>query len=309
MRHTATFPEGVWPVLLTPYRADGGLDMDGYASLLEYDIAHGVSGLFAVCLSSELFQLSPAERLALARGAVACARERVPVVACAGFGESLSSRLDDVKAMADTGVNAVVLPIGFLASPEEDEEALARNFGRLLEQTGETVFGLYECPLPYRRLFSAECLLRLSRLAGPRLAFLKDTCCNRAMLRQRLEALRGTPLKLYNANLVTFLDSLWYGAAGYSGTSANFYPALLSRLVRTFRQQPEQAARIQEFMTLVQRHVECKYPRSAKAFLASRGVAIQEGCRVACDELNGEDREQLAAFGRALQAFEDALGQ
>ena len=73
---------GVWPVVLTPFRPDGKIDFPAYRKLLEYYIAEGVAGLFAVCLSSELYQLTPSERLELAREAVAVSSGRVPVVAC-----------------------------------------------------------------------------------------------------------------------------------------------------------------------------------------------------------------------------------
>lgn len=46
-------------VVLTPFRPDGKIDFPAYRKLLEYYIAEGVAGLFAVCLSSELYQLTP----------------------------------------------------------------------------------------------------------------------------------------------------------------------------------------------------------------------------------------------------------
>lgn len=39
---------GVWPVVLTPFRPDGKIDFPAYRKLLEYYIAEGVAGLFAV---------------------------------------------------------------------------------------------------------------------------------------------------------------------------------------------------------------------------------------------------------------------
>ena len=57
------FKDGVWPVVLTPFREDGKIDFPAYRALLEYYIANGVTGLFAVCLSSELYELTAAERL------------------------------------------------------------------------------------------------------------------------------------------------------------------------------------------------------------------------------------------------------
>ena len=46
------FPGGEWPTMLTPFR-DGAVDYPALEALVEWYIAHGVSGLFAVCQSSE----------------------------------------------------------------------------------------------------------------------------------------------------------------------------------------------------------------------------------------------------------------
>ena len=51
------------------------------AVLTEWYIQSGVAGIFSVCLSSEMYQLSNEERLAIARRVVEKAAGRVPVVA------------------------------------------------------------------------------------------------------------------------------------------------------------------------------------------------------------------------------------
>lgn len=52
--------------MLTPFR-DGAVDYPALEALVEWYIAHGVSGLFAVCQSSEMFFLSLEERVGIAR--------------------------------------------------------------------------------------------------------------------------------------------------------------------------------------------------------------------------------------------------
>ena len=60
-------PKGVWPVMLTPFTADGAIDWDGVDVLTDWYIESGVAGLFAVCASSEMYHLTEGERYALAR--------------------------------------------------------------------------------------------------------------------------------------------------------------------------------------------------------------------------------------------------
>ena len=48
-------------------------------------------------------------------------------------------------------------------------------------------------------------------------------------------------MKLYNANTSTLLESMKYGAAGYSGVMANFHPALYAWLLENWEKEPEKA--------------------------------------------------------------------
>ena len=298
-----SFDNGVWPVVLTPFRADGAIDFPAYRKLLEYYIAEGVTGLFAVCLSSELYQLSPRERLDLAREAVAMSAGRVPVVSCGYLGNSPEEKLQSVYDMAALGVDAVVIPACQLVPANADDEEFFSAFETLLSQTAQIRLGIYECPEPYHRLIPPQVLGRMAHLSGGRLAFLKDTCCDAGKIAEKLRACAGTELKIYNANLATCLESLRLGCAGYSGTSANFYPGLLAELCRCFREDPERAEELQEFFDLIQRHVEFKYPRSAKRFLNRLGIPMRDFCRVACDPLTPEQLRQQKALQNHINRF------
>ncbi len=298
---------GIWPVVLTPFCEDGSIDFCGYDALLDYYYANNAAGLFAVCLSSELYQLSAEEKIALAERAVKRMNGRIPVVVSGGFGDSPQEKIDSIKRMAATGADAVVIPVGLLCGREESEETLAANFASVLAATGEIRLGLYECPLPYHRLLSPECLGRLVRSAGNRLVFLKDTCCDAAVIRRKLAAAAGSSLGFYNANLFTLLESLRDGAAGYCGTSANYYPAQLAELCAIFREDPVRAEEMQRFFNLIQRHVEFKYPRYPKMLMRLQGVPIGNFCRVPCDPVSAQELEQGKILLSYLKELSSAM--
>ena len=48
------FPGGAWPVMLTPFTRENEVDYEALGALIEWYIREGVSGLFAVCQSSEM---------------------------------------------------------------------------------------------------------------------------------------------------------------------------------------------------------------------------------------------------------------
>ena len=49
------FPNGMWPVMLTPLQQNGDVDYPALEELINWYIKEGSSGLFAVCQSSEMF--------------------------------------------------------------------------------------------------------------------------------------------------------------------------------------------------------------------------------------------------------------
>ncbi len=77
----ASISDGVWPTMVTPFTADDKIDFDALAAQVEWYLARGVDGLFAVCQSSEMFYLSLDERVALARAVVERVAGRVEVIA------------------------------------------------------------------------------------------------------------------------------------------------------------------------------------------------------------------------------------
>lgn len=279
---------GVWPVMLTPFEDGGAIDWAALDELVEWYIGSGAAGLFAVALSSEMYQLSPEERVALATRVVARAAGRVPVVASGTFGGSVGKQAAFVRRMRDeAGVDAVVVLSCQLAEEGESDDVWLANAERLLSLTGEAPLGLYECPVPYKRVLSPALMGWAART--DRFLFHKDTCCEAGPIAAKIAAVRGTGFRFFNANTATLLGSLEAGGDGYSGIGANFYTDLYAWLCRGFAERPEEAARLQRFLSVGDRVVSYKYPRSAKRFLGLGGLRLGERCRTECATLMEED--------------------
>ena len=58
--------DGIYSLMLTPYKEDLSIDYDTYEEYAEWQVSQGVEHLFAVCGSSEMRELSLEERLELA---------------------------------------------------------------------------------------------------------------------------------------------------------------------------------------------------------------------------------------------------
>jgi 4-hydroxy-tetrahydrodipicolinate synthase len=90
------------PVMLTPFKDDGKIDLDGLANITELYLQVGVKGLFSNCYSSEMFQLSNDERLEIIKHIVRIADGRVPVVAVGNFGKTIQEQGDFIHKVNDT---------------------------------------------------------------------------------------------------------------------------------------------------------------------------------------------------------------
>jgi 4-hydroxy-tetrahydrodipicolinate synthase len=291
-----TLAEGVWPVMLTPFREDNELDLEGLKRLTDLYLASGVKGLFANCLSSEMYQLTSKERLTLTKAVTAHCKGQVPVVATGSFSTDTSVNIDFIKQIYDTGVAAVILITGILADPEEPESVLEDKIGAILAGTGDIPLGLYECPVPYKRLVSPQLMQKLA--ATGRFVYHKDTSCDSVSIRKKLEAIRNTNFGFYNADTPTALDSLEAGARGISPISANFYPEFFPFLFDWFKKdgRGENLENFHANLMVMDRIVHSFYPYSAKLFLQKRGLKISTQTRLPWEPVVRADRLRLEAL-------------
>ncbi|MEK5445694.1 dihydrodipicolinate synthase family protein [Paenibacillus sp. FSL R7-0331] len=295
-------PDGVWPVMLTPFTKDNEIDYTALEELIEWYLDKGVHGLFAVCLSSEMLYLSLDERTELARFVAEKTAGRVPVVASGHNSDDLEEQITELSAMAKTGVDAVVLVTSRIAGPEDDDEVWKRNLSTIMEQVPGVKLGLYECPVPYHRLLSPE-LLQWCAQTG-RFFFLKETSCDLEQIRQKAAAVQGTTLKIYNANGTSYLGSLQAGAHGYSGILTNFHLDLYVWIARNWKQDPVRAEQLQTLLGPLHLFEGRHYPVNAKYLLQQEGLKLTLHSRArSSEELKPVHRLEIEQFLKLSRLF------
>lgn len=304
---TKEFPNGVYPVMLTPFTENNEVDYEALGKLIDWYIEKGVNGLFADCQSSEMFFLSLEERVKIGEFVKKHADGRVPVVTSGHISDSLEDQAKELTAIAGTGADAVILLTNRLAKENESDEVWLENLKKLLEMIPKDVpLGFYECPYPYKRIISPE-LLKWCADTG-RFYFIKDTSCDIENMKAKLEVIKGTNLKLFNANTSTLLETLELGASGYSGVMANFHPELYVKLCNIYKENPSKARKIADFLTvasLIERQV---YPVNAKFYQKSIGnfKSIMTRTRD-IRELNATGILEIQQFVRFNEEFEKTL--
>lgn len=281
-------PGGFYPVMVTPFKSNGDIDWTALDQLIEFYLDAGSTGLFANCLSSEMYQLSNEERLQLTKYVVDKVNGRVPVMSTGTFGGDLGKQAEFIHTMYDTGVQCVVIITSQLIKEEDDNNLLKSRLETLISSTGNIPLGVYECPSPFKRLLTPEILKSLS--ATGRFIYHKDTSCDMDDIIPKLEAVKGSNFGFFNANTPTALDSLRAGVDGISPISGNFYPELYSYLCENFDKEDKgRMAYFQQKLSLMDAVTRICYPFSAKWFLQKRGLKMGTDMRMNHTKLHSEE--------------------
>ncbi len=107
---------GLIPVLATPFRPDGGLDLESLPRLVEFQLAAGVDGVAVFGFASEGFALTATERARILDMVTAVAGPSLPVVA--GIGATgTPDAVEQARAAAEHGASAVMVLPPHLVKP------------------------------------------------------------------------------------------------------------------------------------------------------------------------------------------------
>lgn len=269
MKHQA------FPTMVTPFNRDGSIDYAAAQAMVDWYFENGCGGIFATCQSSEIFNLTVDERVKLTQTVVDRVnelaarhpeRERMTVVASGHISDTFEDQVYELNAVSATGIDTLILISNRMDIPNTTDEAWIADTARLMEAIPDTMpLGVYECPYPYKRLMSDR-MLTFCAESG-RFLYMKDTCCDAAVMARRAKLMEGTPMKLYNANAQTLLDTLRTGCMGYCGVMANFHPDLYAWLCGNFEREPEKAEVLQSFLTMAAFTEGLAYPVTAKYHL------------------------------------------
>jgi 4-hydroxy-tetrahydrodipicolinate synthase len=293
--------------MITPFTPDNKVDFKAIKSLVDWYIEHGSNGIFAVCQSSEMFFLKPQEKLDIAKAVVDATAGRIKVIASGHTSDDKDEQIQELGNMSQTGVDAVVIVSNRLAKENEGEDIFLKNADAIFKSLPDVKMGLYECPYPYKRLISNEFLAATAKTN--KLVFIKDVCCTVEKAQERAEIIKGSRLSLFNACTATLLASLRFGYQGYNGIMANYHMDLYKWLYDHFKENPETAEELQDFLS-VSSMVEARaYPVSAKWYQNAYGIPMDICTRSKSQALLTESGiEELKSINRMTNIWRKRLG-
>jgi 4-hydroxy-2-oxoglutarate aldolase len=256
--------QGIIPPLVTPFAADGALDLRAFEANLEAYAAHDLGGYLVLGSNGESSYLDEEERLSLVATARRRANGRTLLV---GTGlESTRGTIAFTRRVADLGADAALVLTPHYYKAQMTLEALRRYFEAVAEASPIPVL-LYSVPaftsLPFPPALAAAVA------AHPRVRGIKESSGDLALLGRILASVPPTFEVACGSGPVVY-PALCLGANAGVLAVACCAPAATAALYRAFRAGDHRRARaLQEALTPL-----------AVAVTATHGVA---GLKAAID--------------------------
>ena len=278
---------GIWPVMITPYNEQLEIDIEAYRTMIEWHIDKGCHGLYALCLSSEMYDLTRAEQILLVEEAIRTNDGRVPLAVTGNLGENLREQISFAKTMQDFGADVVMLTV----PPQYTSDEELRNYFMKFVNKTDCNLGLYECPYP-RQVHLSLTLIKELMETGRFYAY-KETSCNIDKIHAILDITKNSNLSFLQANIPFFLEAQLAGADGSMNVVANWLPDLVIDIYNKIKSGNIRDASLQHMqlcaMEMAQRSV---HPAGVKYLMSKRGLPIKPFTRLA-HQLSGEERKAL----------------
>lgn len=284
---------GVFVALLTPFDADGAVDVRTLTDLVDGLVAAGVDGLVALGTTGEFADLTDEERRVVSDATVAAARGRVPVVV--GVGALGTAAACSYAEQAEHAGADVVLSLPPLFWKLDDEQLFA-HFAAVAAATSLPVL-LYDIPLFAGASLSPQ-LVRRVAVELPSVIGIKLTVSDFGSVSKVLAAVK--PARPEFSVTVGFedlaLSATLAGGDGVISGMANFCAPALIQLVAAVRRGDlaDAAAAHQEVMRLFPVYFQSNPPILALKTLARElGAPIEPVVRTPVHE----DADVVARVG------------
>ncbi len=225
---------GIFSALVTPFGADGSLDLDKLAPLAEFELAQGLHGFYVGGSTGEAFLQTAQERKAVLATFAKAVRGRAKLIAHVGA-IGTDEAIDIGRAAADAGYDAIsaIPPFYYDFSAVE----VLAHYCALAQATPLPLI-VYNFPAKSARPLTTPDLLAL--LEHPKIIGVKHTSQNLYQL-ERLKSAAPQAV-VYNGYDEMFAGGYAMGADGAIGTTFNVMGRLFVRMFEALKSGDARAA-------------------------------------------------------------------
>jgi 4-hydroxy-tetrahydrodipicolinate synthase len=220
--------------MVTPFRADGAVDVERFSELAAFLVENGSDGLVVCGTTGESPTLRDEEKLDLFRAAVETVGDRATVIAGTGtYDTAHSVRL--TREATGLGVDAILVVTPYYNKPPQ--RAIVRHFEEI---AGATHLPVVAYNIPGRVVVGME------SATIARLAEIENVVAVKQALDDREQArfiVEETPLELYSGDDPNTLAFLELGGVGVVSVTAHLWGPQIAEMIRRHREGDLEGAR------------------------------------------------------------------
>jgi len=217
---------GCATALVTPFKSDGTVDVEGLRSLIEYQIAGGIKLLVPCGTTGESATMTDEEDQLVIRTTVEVARGRAKVIAGTGS-NSTAAAIEYSQTARQLGADAVLSVAPYYNKPTQ--EGLYAHFRAVAESVPGLPVVIYNVPGRTSSTIAAATTLRLAHDVE-NIVGVKEASGNLSLI---MEILRDRPqgFRVISGDDSLTLAIIALGGEGLISVASNEVPALMSQLI------------------------------------------------------------------------------
>jgi 4-hydroxy-tetrahydrodipicolinate synthase len=279
--------------IVTPMHADGSVDFEAWARLLDLQRANGSAGVVVGGTTGESATLTDEELSELATRACAQLRGQVAVIAGAGT-SSTAATVARVRWLSELPIDGLLLVTPAYNRPPQ--EGLYRHFAAVAAAARRPIV-LYNVPARTAVDMKPAIVARLAQLPG--IVGIKEAVPEAARVRELVESCPPQFVVL-SGDDASAREAIAAGARGVISVTANVAPAAMAEMVAAaLRQDAVRAAQLDAPLSALHRELFVESnPIPVKWLLAEMGL-IETGVRLPLTLLAPGHHASVRAAARA----------
>ena len=279
--------------IVTPMRADGSIDFEAWARLLDFHVANGTDGIVVGGTTGESATLREGELRELLLRAAERLHGQLPVIAGAGT-SSTATTVERVGWLSELPIDGLLLVTPSYNRPTQ--EGLYQHFAAAAAAARKPLL-LYNVPTRTAVDMQPATVARLARLAG--IVGIKEAVADSVRVRELLAGCPGEFVVL-SGDDASAREAIALGARGVISVTANVAPRAMSQMLAAARRgEAERATELDGPLGALHRElfVEAN-PIPVKWLLAQMGL-IGSGIRLPLTPLAAEHHAAVLGAARA----------
>ncbi len=277
--------------MVTPFQADGNIDISAYKKLIHYVIDNGCQYLVVLGTTGEAPVLSKEEKIQLIQVSYEEAKGKVPVVVGIG-GNNTTALIEDLKSFPLEGATAILSASPYYSKPSQ--EGIFQHYKALAAASPKPIM-LYNVPGRTGRGIAAETVIRIANEI-PNVMGIKEASGD---MLHCMQILRDKPndFMVISGDDALAMAQIACGMEGVISVAANAFPAEFSQMINAaLKGDFTSAKKINDQLLSAYDLMFCENnPAGIKAFLAEQNI-IQNYLRLPLVPLSADVQEKVKGF-------------